>query len=47
LQHCRAPRHAEPGISVWDSIFWHTIVPEMIRRLLPDDSDQTATATGS
>jgi hypothetical protein len=37
MQHCRAPKHVEPGIPVYDSTFWHIIVPEMIRRLQPTD----------
>lgn len=32
-QHCDAPRRIEPGQPVYDSTFWHAIVPEMIRRL--------------
>jgi hypothetical protein len=23
MQHCRTPRHVQPGIPVWDSTFWH------------------------
>ena len=37
MQHCRGPKHIEPGIPVYDSTFWHIIVPEMIRRLQPAD----------
>jgi hypothetical protein len=33
LAHCRAPKLIEPGVPVYDSTFWHAIVPEMIRRL--------------
>jgi hypothetical protein len=33
MQHCNAPKRIEPGIPVYDSTFWHAIVPEMIRRL--------------
>ena len=33
MQHCQAPRQIEPGTVVYDSTFWHEIVPEMIRRL--------------
>ena len=33
MQHCVAPRQVEPGTPVYDSTFWHIIVPEMIRRL--------------
>jgi hypothetical protein len=47
MQHCRIPKHVEPGIPVWDSTFWHIIVPEMIRRLLPDNPDRTAPETES
>jgi hypothetical protein len=32
-QHCGAPRQVEPGVPVYDSTFWHIIVPELIRRL--------------
>jgi hypothetical protein len=33
LQHCQAPRQVKAGTVVYDSTFWHIIVPEMIRRL--------------
>lgn len=33
LAHCRGPKLIEPGLPVYDSTFWHAIVPEMIRRL--------------
>lgn len=33
MQHCEAPRRIEPGRPVYDSTFWHAIVPEMLRRL--------------
>lgn len=33
MQHCDAPKHIEPETVVYDSTFWHAIVPEMIRRL--------------
>jgi hypothetical protein len=33
MQHCEAPKRIAPGQPVYDSTFWHAIVPEMIRRL--------------
>jgi hypothetical protein len=33
LQHCEKPKRVLPGTPVYDSTFWHAIVPEMIRRL--------------
>jgi hypothetical protein len=33
MHHCRAPKRVERGIPVYDSTFWHIIIPEMIRRL--------------
>lgn len=33
MSHCEAPKRIEPGQPVYDSTFWHAIVPEMIRRL--------------
>ena len=33
LQYCEAPRRNPPGDPVYDSTFWHIIVPELIRRL--------------
>ena len=33
MQHCVRPREVEPGTPVYDSTFWHIIIPEMIRRL--------------
>lgn len=33
MQHCDAPKRIEAGQPVYDSTFWHAIVPEMIRRL--------------
>ena len=33
MQYCDAPKRIEPGRPVYDSTFWHAIVPEMIRRL--------------
>lgn len=32
MQHCQMPKQVEPGTPVYDSTFWHIIVPEMIRR---------------
>lgn len=33
MQHCDAPKRIEPDRPVYDSTFWHAIVPEMIKRL--------------
>ncbi len=33
MQHCDQPKRIAPGEPVYDSTFWHAIVPEMIRRL--------------
>lgn len=33
MQHCDAPARIDPNCPVYDSTFWHAIVPEMIRRL--------------
>ena len=33
MQHCASPKRIEPGQPMYDSTFWHAIVPEMIRRL--------------
>jgi hypothetical protein len=33
MQHCQAPKQIEPNTVVYDSTFWHAIVPEMISRL--------------
>lgn len=33
MQHCVAPRRVLPDEPIYDSTFWHVIVPEMIRRL--------------
>lgn len=33
LSHCEAPRRHAPDQPVYDSTFWHVIVPEMLRRL--------------
>lgn len=33
MQHCERPKQVEPGRPVYDSTFWHIIVPEMLRRL--------------
>jgi len=33
MQHCAAPKRVEAGAPVYDSTFWHIIVPEMLRRL--------------
>lgn len=37
LQHCQAPKQIEPNTVVYDSTFWHAIVPEMIKRLEESD----------
>ena len=37
MAHCKAPKQIEPGRPVYDSTFWHAIVPEMIRRLAEKD----------
>jgi hypothetical protein len=33
MQHCVTPKQVEPGQPVYDSTFWHIIVPELLRRL--------------
>jgi hypothetical protein len=33
MQHCVTPKRVKAGTPVYDSTFWHIIVPEMIRRL--------------
>ena len=33
MQHCEQPKDIEPNTVVYDSTFWHAIVPEMIGRL--------------
>lgn len=33
MQHCVTPKRVEPGAPVYESTFWHVIVPEMLRRL--------------
>ena len=33
MQHCEVPRRVEAGRPVYDSTFWHVLVPEMLRRL--------------
>lgn len=33
MAHCEAPRRHKPGEPVYDSTFWHIIVPELLRRL--------------
>lgn len=33
MQHCEAPRRHDPGEPVYDSTFWHIILPELLRRL--------------
>lgn len=41
MQHCDAPKRIEPGQPVYDSTFWHAIIPEMIRRLRERNSQTT------
>lgn len=33
MAHCDAPKRIGPEEPVYDSTFWHAIVPEMIKRL--------------
>jgi hypothetical protein len=33
MQHCVSPRKYVPEEPIYDSTFWHAIVPELIRRL--------------
>lgn len=33
MRNCVKPRHIEPGIPVYDSVMWHVVIPELIRRL--------------
>lgn len=33
MQHCVAPERIEPDRPVYDSTFWHIIVPELLKRL--------------
>lgn len=33
MQHCSRPKRFPAGEPVYDSTFWHVIVPEMLRRL--------------
>lgn len=33
MQHCEAPRRHEPDAPVYDSTFWHVILPELLRRV--------------
>lgn len=37
MQQCRQPKEVEPDEPVYDSTFWHIIVPEMIYRLEQKD----------
>lgn len=33
MQNAQAPRGIEPGIPVYDSVLWHVLLPELVRRL--------------
>lgn len=33
MQHCEQPKRFVPGEPVYDSTFFHAIVPELLRRL--------------
>lgn len=33
MQHCQAPKQMKPEEPIYDSTFWHAIVPELIKRL--------------
>lgn len=33
MQHCVAPKRVAPNEPVYDSTFWHVIVPELLRRV--------------
>lgn len=37
IQHCQRPKELDPEDPVYDSTFWHIIVPEMIYRLEQKD----------
>lgn len=37
MQHCSRPRELDPAAPVYDSVVWHIIVPEMIKRLEQKD----------
>lgn len=33
MQHCEAPQRFPAGEPVYDSTFWHVIIPELLRRV--------------
>lgn len=33
MAHCYAPKQFKPEEPIYDSTFWHAIVPELIKRL--------------
>jgi len=33
MAHCNAPKRIGPEEPIYDSTFWHAIVPELIKRL--------------
>ncbi len=33
LAHCHAPRLVAPGEPIYDSTFWHVIIPELLERV--------------
>lgn len=33
MQHCDAPKRVAPDEPIYDSTFWHVIVPEILNRL--------------
>lgn len=33
LAHCVTPKKYPPGELVYDSTFWHVIIPELLRRI--------------
>lgn len=45
MRRCRTPKHAGCGIPVYDSAFWHIIVPETIRHLPPDRDNRNPHTT--
>lgn len=33
MAHCQAPKQVEPGEPIYDSTFWHAIIPELLERV--------------
>lgn len=36
MGYCQAPRRNPPGDPVYDSTFWHDILPELLKRIPKD-----------